>query len=193
MFRPANRANARRVRFMFFGQGASTLSRIFRVWRFKQCKGCLAKKHETNTCKTDANCYPAKWNSQLNTSSNCAIPQSGCRVRIALPYLPPDDPIPRIIQAFMMHQVLGCVKLMLVFGCILIHLVKRDAAGRKPKRTPCTPSNAAAKTTVGLKSSIEGIVALQPPDQKYLGCTLWVRHFATVRRSPIRLCPGLGL
>ena len=47
-------------------------------------------------------------------------------------------------------------------GCWMhpIFLVGRDAAGRKPKPMPRSPTNAASKLTVGPKSSIGGIAAL---------------------------------
>ena len=47
-----------------------------------------------------------------------------------------------------------------------LFLVGRDGGGRRPKRTPCSPSNAASKTTAGPKSSIEGFAAPQPHGQK---------------------------
>ena len=42
----------------------------------------------------------------------------------------------------------------------------RGAAGRKRAPTPCSPSNAASKTTDGPTSSIGGPAAPQPSDQK---------------------------
>ena len=47
---------------------------------------------------------------------------------------------------------------------------KSGSAGRKRAPTPCSPPYPASKTCVGPTSSIGGLVAPQPPDQK-MGCT----------------------
>ena len=38
--------------------------------------------------------------------------------------------------------------------------------GRRQEPTPCSPSNAISRTTVGPTSSIRGLAVPQPPDQK---------------------------
>ena len=56
-------------------------------------------------------------------------------------------------------------------------LKRAGAAGRKRVPTPCSPPNGASKTTAGLTSSIGGLAAPQPHDQKMKNTLSFVRHF----------------
>ena len=56
-------------------------------------------------------------------------------------------------------------------------LKRAGAAGRKRAPTPCSPLNAASNTTAGLTSSIGGLAAPQPHDQKMKNTLSFVRHF----------------
>ena len=119
-------------------------------------KRALSKTHQASTGdgREDSR-LPSRSRPRRRARRKAALKRTQCEFGIFEALRGPIRLLPRTVcrawrDWFPAIRMLGASH---IFG-------RRDAAGRRPKPMPCSPTNAASKLTVGPKSSIGGIAAL---------------------------------